>query len=87
MMSFDTIFYFSIIGWSFGLIAFYIPKAKVLNKIGLFLLVATVLLHTAFMAQLWIAIERPPIRTLGETRLWYSLFMPLLGLGIYAAGN
>ena len=29
---------------------------------------------------LWIILERPPMRTLGETRLLYSLFLPVIGL-------
>jgi len=87
MIAFNTLFYISVIVWSLGLIAFYFPKAKMINKIGLYVLIATVLLHLAFMIQLWISIERPPIRTLGETRLWYSLFLPVLGLGIYARWN
>jgi ABC-type transport system involved in cytochrome c biogenesis permease subunit len=33
----------------------------------------------AFIAGLWIRLERPPLRTIGETRLWYSFFLPLAG--------
>ena len=29
-------------------------------------------------------IERPPLRTMGETRLWYSLFLPTAGLTVYS---
>lgn len=32
-----------------------------------------------FLILLWIDLERPPMRTLGETRLWYALFMPIVG--------
>ncbi|MGM0650337.1 MAG: cytochrome c biogenesis protein CcsA [Bacteroidota bacterium] len=28
---------------------------------------------------LWIHFERPPMRSIGETRLWYAFFMPLVG--------
>ena len=34
-----------------------------------------------YIVILWINLERPPIRTLGETRLWYSFYMS--GLGIF----
>lgn len=27
----------------------------------------------------WITLERPPLRTLGETRLWYAMLIPLVG--------
>jgi len=37
-----------------------------------------------FIAILWIHLERPPLRTLGETRLWYSFFLPLVGFITYA---
>lgn len=38
----------------------------------------------AFIAGLWISLERPPMRTMGETRLWYSFFLPLAGLITYS---
>ena len=37
----------------------------------------------AFVAMLWLTLERPPLRTMGETRLWYSLFLLLAGLVTY----
>lgn len=40
-------------------------------------------LFVLFMASLWMTLERPPLRTMGETRLWYSLFMLLAGLFTY----
>lgn len=38
---------------------------------------------TAFIAGLWMSLERPPMRTMGETRLWYSFFAILAGLLTY----
>lgn len=38
----------------------------------------------AFVITLWITLERPPLRTMGETRLWYSLFLLIAGLFTYA---
>ncbi len=37
-----------------------------------------------FIALLWINLERPPMRTMGETRLWYSFFLVLVGYITYA---
>ena len=37
----------------------------------------------AFIIGLWIYLQRPPLRTMGETRLWYSLFMGISGLITY----
>lgn len=36
-----------------------------------------------FILGMWISLERPPLRTMGETRLWYSFFMPLAGIITY----
>lgn len=41
----------------------------------------------AFITQLWVSLERPPLRTLGETRLWYSLFIAIIGFIIYKRWN
>lgn len=45
---------------------------------------AGLLIFFAFIASMWISLERPPMRTMGETRLWYSFFLPLAGLITYA---
>lgn len=39
--------------------------------------------YSAFIVALWIILERPPLRTMGETRLWYSFFLILSGLLTY----
>ena len=31
-----------------------------------------------FIILMWISLERPPMRTLGETRLWYASLIPLI---------
>ena len=37
----------------------------------------------SFICGLWLALERPPLRTTGETRLWYSFFATVAGLFTY----
>ena len=37
-----------------------------------------------FIIGLWITLERPPMRTQGETRLWYSFFISLIGVLVYS---
>lgn len=37
------------------------------------------LVFGTFIGLLWVSLERPPLRTMGETRLWYSFFLPLAG--------
>jgi ABC-type transport system involved in cytochrome c biogenesis permease subunit len=36
-----------------------------------------------YIILLWMQLSRPPLRTMGETRLWYSLFLPLAGMATY----
>ena len=36
-----------------------------------------------FIIGLWLNLERPPLRTMGETRLWYSFFVMSSGLFVY----
>lgn len=37
----------------------------------------------SFIVLLWVSLERPPMRTMGETRLWYSFFLSLVGYVTY----
>ena len=37
----------------------------------------------AFIICLWAGLDRPPLRTMGETRLWYSFFALFAGLFTY----
>lgn len=37
----------------------------------------------AFVVGLWVVLERPPLRTMGETRLWYSFFLSVAGIVVY----
>lgn len=36
-----------------------------------------------FIVVMWVSLERPPMRTMGETRLWYAFFLPLAGIVTY----
>jgi len=44
---------------------------------------AGLILFALFIAGMWMSLERPPLRTMGETRLWYSFFLPVAGLITY----
>jgi len=50
--------------------------AQVLTVLG-------ILVYAVFIALFWYGLGRPPLRTLGETRLWYSFFMIVSGLITY----
>ena len=45
--------------------------------------IVSVLILLVFIIGLWHTLERPPLRTTGETRLWYSFFASLAGLATY----
>ena len=41
------------------------------------------LVFFTFILLMWISLERPPLRTMGETRLWYSFFLAVAGMIVY----
>lgn len=47
------------------------------------LTVAAMLVLGTFIVGLWFSLQRPPLRTMGETRLWYSFFLLAAGLFTY----
>lgn len=75
---------FSAIGlWAVSAILLYAKKAS-LYKIAVALHILATLLIGIFITALWLALERPPLRTLAETRIWYTFFMGAIGLVVYA---
>lgn len=82
-MIWDYFIYFaiaSIVLWSVGAVASWKRKAGVAYVSTL----AGLLVFFVYMVVMWIALERPPLRTMGETRLWYSLFLPMAGIIVYS---
>ncbi len=45
--------------------------------------IAGVAIFASFIISFWIHLDRPPMRTMGETRLWYSLFLSSVGYLAY----
>ena len=82
-MTWDQFIYFAITAvlfWAVGAWAAWKGKTTVsytTTTIGL-------LVFFLFILSMWISLERPPLRTMGETRLWYSFFLPLAGLIVYS---
>jgi ABC-type transport system involved in cytochrome c biogenesis permease subunit len=70
----------SVILWVTGSIAAYKQKSKSLIYGAT---AAGIVVFLAYIVMLWVQLERPPLRTMGETRLWYSLFLPLAGMISY----
>ena len=82
-MTWDAFIYFAIgaiLLWGAGAAAALKNKTKTIPVV---LTLAGLLLFFFFIAALWSSLERPPLRTMGETRLWYSLFLPVAGLLTY----
>jgi ABC-type transport system involved in cytochrome c biogenesis permease subunit len=52
------------------------------ERLGFALEAFGMLLVWVFVAGLWISLERPPLRTLAETRLWHVALIPLCSLVI-----
>ncbi|WP_156194257.1 cytochrome c biogenesis protein CcsA [Labilibaculum euxinus] len=68
------------ISTSTWLLAAFIPKRALIRNI---LVLAGIAGIAIFIGFLWINLERPPLRTLGETRLWYAFFLPIIGFLTY----
>ncbi len=65
----------SVLLWAAGC---FLPRRKAVILMG-----AGLLVYAAFIVLYWAGLGRPPLRTTGETRLWYSFFMMLSGLLTY----
>lgn len=65
--------------FSAGILAFTSKKNIIVDT----LTILGILIFGAFIVGLWIGQDRPPLRTMGETRLWYSFFLALIGYITY----
>jgi Cytochrome c biogenesis factor len=83
-MSWDNFIVFALVSvlfWIAGAVAAW--KSK--KSLPVYLLTAAgLVLFFVFILGMWISLERPPMRTMGETRLWYSFFLPMAGLITYS---
>ncbi len=82
-MSWEEFIYFaisSVLLWAIGAWATWKEKTAVAYMST----IAGLAIFFSFILMMWISLERPPLRTMGETRLWYSFFLPLAGIIIYS---
>jgi ABC-type transport system involved in cytochrome c biogenesis permease subunit len=82
MMGWDLFIYFAIASIGASLAASVLALCDK-RKIAIGLSVTASLALAGFIGMLWIILERPPLRTMGETRLWYSFFAGIAGLITY----
>ena len=66
--------------WVLGAVLAFVSK-KTWPAATLSLLGTAVLL--VFVVGMWVSLKRPPMRTMGETRLWYSFFLSAIGIVIF----
>jgi cytochrome c-type biogenesis protein CcsB len=66
-----------------GSIITIIPANRKKNILSLTFTIVGILVLIIFVVSFWISLERPPLKTLGETRLWYALFLAIIGLLTY----
>ncbi|WP_418981883.1 cytochrome c biogenesis protein CcsA [Alistipes sp.] len=55
------------------------PRQSAAARIGSGLFLAGTLIYLLFILLFWHTLGRAPMRTMGETRLWYALFLSLTG--------
>lgn len=70
----------AVILWGIGAVAAF---SECRRHASVWFTLAGITVYAIFIAGLWTSLSRPPLRTLGETRLWYSLFMVVAGLIVY----
>jgi ABC-type transport system involved in cytochrome c biogenesis permease subunit len=68
--------------WIIGAVMMFFDARKSKLFAHIFM-VSGILTFSCFITLLWMYLQRPPLRTLGETRLWYAFFFSALGYIIY----
>ncbi len=82
-MSWEHFIYFAIVAvvlWAAGAFAAWKDKRRMAYTVTIIGLAV----FFAFIVGIWLSLHRPPLRTMGETRLWYSFFLPLAGFLVYS---
>ncbi len=82
-MSWDNFIWFavpSLACWlSAGIVVWFNRGKRIAEE----LMLAGIAMSAVFIAGMWIGQGRPPLRTMGETRLWYSFFLAAVGYAAY----
>ncbi|MHB9024841.1 MAG: cytochrome c biogenesis protein [Armatimonadota bacterium] len=67
--------------WAVALVGYILQMTNKLRfPLGTIALALGWAIMIGYMAWLWSVLDRPPMRTMGETRLWYTLFLPAITL-------
>lgn len=84
MISWDNFEYFvapAALCWIAG--AVLSARQATRSRAALWTTLSGTLIFAVFIVGLWTTLSRPPLRTMGETRLWYSFFLSISGLITY----
>lgn len=84
MINWDNFYVFAAVSiclWLAG--AVFALRSSSKSKVAIGFTSGGIIILGVFIAGLWIFLQRPPLRTMGETRLWYSFFMGIAGLLTY----
>lgn len=81
-MTWESFIYFALPSVLFLAVGAYLAF-KERNKSAIVFTFLGILVFAAYITGMWVSLERPPLRTMGETRLWYSFFLPIAGLLTY----
>ena len=80
ILDFNTAAILAIACWATGsLLHLFALRTPALKLPAVVLTIAGSAVMAGFIAIYWSALGRPPLRTLGETRLWYAALIPLVG--------
>lgn len=82
-MSWDSFVYFAIPSVLFWILGAFLAWRPGRQKAATASTLIGLAIFFSYIVAMWISLERPPLRTMGETRLWYSFFLPLAGLLVY----
>ena len=82
-MTWDQFIYFAIPTILLWLLSAVLIFKQTYRKLAKLLTCLGILIFFCFIIGLWIGQSRPPLRTMGETRLWYSFFISAVGLITY----
>ena len=82
MMGWDVFIYFAVAAVGCSIVASALALTG-RRRGALATVSAGIFALACFIGLLWASLERPPLRTMGETRLWYSFFASVAGLFTY----
>lgn len=82
-LDYPTYLLMATVFWTLSMVFLIAPNKSVFHGLkAVFLFLGWAALIT-FTIGLWISLERPPFRTLAETRLWYGIFISTIGIVLY----